>query len=332
MQTRNLGTLQVSAIGLGCMGMSEFYGAADDTQSAAVILQALEHGIHMFDTADLYGVGGSNELLLGAALRGRRSEAIIATKFGVMRDQHGRVLGMNGRPEYVRQAAEASLRRLGTDYIDLYYQHMPDPDVPIEETVGAMSELVTEGKVRYLGLSNVDADTLIRASRIHPIAALQSEYSLWSREIEALLPAARKLGTGIVAYSPLGKGFLSGQIKRYEDFAEDDIRRHFSRFQGDNFRYNLELVSVLEQIAREKDATSAQVALAWILRQGHDIVPIPGTKRPAYLLENIKSLELTLEPGDLERIDRMAGRIKGDFDVTGDTLDTLEAADASDNE
>lgn len=320
---RSLGGLEVSAIGLGCMGMSEFYGVTDEAESIAALHQALDLGITLLDTADMYGIGGANETLIGKALKNRRSEALIATKFGVVRDAEGNISGFDGTPKYVKKAAEASLRRLGMDHIDLYYHHMPDPDVPVEETVGAMAELVQEGKVRFLGLSNVDANALIRASAVHPIAALQAEYSLWSREIEGAFQTARRLGIGIAAYSPLGKGFLAGRFKQSEDLQKTDIRRHFTRFQGKNLKQNLELLAELESIAQEHEATPAQIALAWVLSQGNDIVPIPGTKRTAYLLENSKALEITLKPDVLERIDSLARRAAGDFDVTRSTLDEL---------
>lgn len=323
MQKRKIGQLEVSALGLGCMGMSEFYGATDEKESIATIHSALDSGVNFFDTADMYGMNGSNETLIGKALKDRRSQAIVATKFGVVRDKKGSILGIDGRPEYVREAIEGSLRRLGMDYIDLYYQHMPDPAVPIEETIGAMSELVKEGKVRFLGLSNVEADDIVCANNIHPITALQSEYSLWSRDIERVLPTARKLGIGIVPYSPLGKGFLTGQITRYEDFALDDIRRSFTRFQGQNFKKNLELVLELEQIAKEKGAAASQIALAWVIMQGDDIVPIPGTKRRRYLHENIKALKITLTEEDLRRIDTISSQIVGDFDVSNSMLEDL---------
>ncbi|MCJ8013412.1 aldo/keto reductase [Paenibacillus sp. KQZ6P-2] len=323
MEKRRLGQLEVSAMGLGCMGMSEFYGATDEKQSIRTIHKALDLGLNFFDSADMYGVGGSNESLIGHALRGRRSHAIFATKFGVVRDSQGNVLGINGHPQYVFKAIDESLRRLGTDYIDLYYQHMPDPNVPIEETVGAMSELVKKGKVRYIGLSNVGAEALIRASKIHPITALQAEYSLWSREVEQVLPTIRELGCGLVAYSPLGKGFLTGAIKRYEDFADNDIRRHFTRFQGDHFKINLDLVSEIEEIARENQVTSSQVALAWVLLQGKDIVPIPGTSKEKRLMENVNALQVQLKLEDLIKIDNIASQIVGDFDVSSDTLEAL---------
>ncbi|GED33187.1 aldo/keto reductase [Brevibacillus centrosporus] len=320
MEKRKLGQLEVSAMGLGCMGMSEFYGAADDKQSIETIHRALDEGIDLLDTADMYGVGGANEILLGKALKNRRSQAIVATKFGVMRDAEGKILGINGHPAYVKKAVEESLRRLGMDDIDLYYQHMPDPTVPIEETVGAMSELVQNGKVRFLGLSNVGMETLQKAVKVHPIAALQVEYSLWGREIEQSFPTLRELGVGIVAYSPLGKGFLTGTIKRYEDFSAQDIRRHFTRFQGANFQKNRDIVAQLEEIARVQQVTASQVALAWVLHQGKDIVPIPGTRKSKNLIENIAALNVNLSAGDLIRINEIASQIAGDFEVSETAL------------
>lgn len=321
MEKRKLGQLEVSAMGLGCMGMSEFYGAADDKQSIETIHRALDEGIDMLDTADMYGVGGANEILLGKALKNRRSQAIVATKFGVMRDAEGKILGINGHPAYVKKSVEESLRRLGMDDIDLYYQHMPDPTVPIEETVGAMSELVQNGKVRFLGLSNVGMETLQKAVKVHPIAALQVEYSLWGREIEQSFPTLRELGVGIVAYSPLGKGFLTGTIKRYEDFSAQDIRRHFTRFQEANFQKNRDIVAQLEEIARVQQVTASQVALAWVLHQGKDIVPIPGTRKSKNLIENIAALNVNLSAGDLIRINEIASQIAGDFEVSETALD-----------
>jgi aryl-alcohol dehydrogenase-like predicted oxidoreductase len=311
MRKRRLGRhgLVVSAQGLGCMGMSEFYGATDEAESIATIQRALELGIDFLDTADVYGPH-KNEELLGRALRGRRERVVLATKFGIVRDPANPMArGISGKPEYVRACCEASLRRLATDRIDLYYQHRVDPAVPIEETVGAMAELVKQGKVRYLGLSEAGAETLRRASAVHPISALQSEYSLWSRDPEdEILAACRALGIGFVAYSPLGRGFLTGQLKRFEDFAPDDYRRFSPRFQGENFSKNLQLVKRVESLARQKGCTASQLALAWVLAQGDDVVPIPGTKRRKYLEENAAASELALGAEDLARIDEVAPR------------------------
>lgn len=311
MHTRRLGRsdLQVAAIGLGCMGMSEFYGATDEAEATATIHRALDRGCTFLDTADMYGPH-VNEELVGRAIRGRRADVVLATKFGIVRDpSHPMIRGINGRPEYVRQACEASLKRLGVEVIDLYYQHRVDPETPIEETVGAMARLVEEGKVRYLGLSEAGAQTLRRACAVHPIAALQSEYSLWSRDPEdEVLATCRELGIGFVAYSPLGRGFLTGQITRFEDLAADDYRRFSPRFQGENFARNLALVDRIRAMAAAKGCSPSQLALAWVLTRGDDVVTIPGTKRRAYLDENLAALDVTLTAADLAEIDRIAPR------------------------
>ena len=310
MQYRRLGksSLVVSALGLGCMGMSEFYGATDEQESIATIQRALDCGVTLLDTADMYG-SGRNEDLVGRAIEKRRHEAIVATKFGNVRGEGGSFLGINGRPEYVQQACEASLRRLRIATIDLYYQHRVDAEVPIEDTVGAMSRLIEQGKVRYLGLSEAGPQTIRRAHKTYPIAALQTEYSLWTRDPEdGLLALCRELGIAFVAYSPLGRGFLTGQFKRLEDLAPDDFRRHSPRFQGENFQKNLQLVERIQQMATEKGCTPAQLTLAWVLSRGEDVVPIPGTKRRKYLDENLAALDVQLSAADLERIDEIAPR------------------------
>ncbi len=308
MNTRKLGSqgLVVSELGLGCMGMSDFYGGQDDREAIATIHRALELGITLLDTADMYGPF-TNEELVGKAISGHRDHYLIATKFGIVRSSDGSWNGINGKPEYVRQACDASLKRLGVETIDLYYQHRIDPNVPIEDTIGAMAELVQQGKVRYLGISEATPATIRRAHAVHPITALQTEYSLWSRDPEdEILPVVRELGIGFVPYSPLGRGFLSGRFTSPDDFAADDYRRFSPRFQGENFAKNLQLVEQIKAIAAEKGATPSQLALAWLLAQGEDIVPIPGTKQRKYLEENVAATDIHLTADDLKRIEAVA--------------------------
>ena len=308
MQQRTLGTegLRVSAMGLGCMGMSEFYGSSNESEAIATIHRALDLGVTFLDTADMYGPF-TNEKLVGKAVRDRRDEVVIATKFGNMRGEDGAFLGINGSPDYVRKACDASLERLGVDVIDLYYQHRVDTKTPIEETVGAMAELVRAGKVRYLGLSEAAPATIRRAQKVHRISALQTEYSLWSRDPEdEILPTVRELGIGFVAYSPLGRGFLTGRFKSIDDLEPKDFRRYSPRFQGENFAKNLDVLGKIEELAKEKGVTPSQLALAWVMRQGQDIVPIPGTRHVKYLEENAGAMNVELSEADLRRIDEVA--------------------------
>ncbi|KAA2251181.1 aldo/keto reductase [Solihabitans fulvus] len=304
--TRRLGELEVSAQGLGCMGMSQAYGAGDEAESIATVHRALDLGVTLLDTADQYGQG-ANEELVGRAIAGRRDEVVLATKFGFVKSEDGKVAGIRGDAAYVREAAEASLRRLGVDHIDLYYQHRVDPTVPIEETIGAMAELVQAGKIRHIGMSEASAATIRRAHAVHPITALQSEWSLWTREIEAeIVPTCRELGIGLVPFSPLGRGFLTGQITSRDDFAADDMRRNLPRFSEENFQLNLDVVDAVRAVAGERGVTAGQLALAWVLHQGSDVVPIPGTKRRKYLEENVAATLVELSAADLAAIEAAA--------------------------
>lgn len=312
MQKRKFGNsdLQVSQLGLGCMGMSEFYGSYNDEESNKVIHYAIENGINFFDTADMYG-SGKNETLVGKALSEVRDKVVIATKFGILRGEGGSFTGINGKPEYVKQSCEKSLQRLDMDHIDLYYQHRVDPNTPIEDTVGAMADLVKEGKVRYLGLSEASEEIIRRAQKVHPIAAVQTEYSLWSNDLEAVIPVCRELDIALVPYSPLGRGFLSGKFKSLEDFEENDFRRYNPRFSAENFNKNLEILNVVEVIAKSKSVTPSQIALAWVISKGDDMFPIPGTKRINYLKENITAIDIKLEKDEIEQLDSLYNLVSG---------------------
>ncbi len=326
MQQRKLGNqgLTVSELGLGCMGMSEFYGTGDESESIATIHRALELGVNFLDTADMYG-RGANEELVGKAIAHHREQVILATKFGIQRGEDNSFRGISGSPEYVRSACDASLKRLNIDYIDLYYQHRVDPTVPIEETVGAMAELVKQGKVRYIGLSEASTATIRRAASVHPISALQSEYSLWSRDIEdEIIPTIQELGIGLVAYSPLGRGFLSGKVTNIDDLAADDYRRNSPRFQGENFNKNLQLVEKVKEIATEKGVTPGQLALAWLLAKSKEIVPIPGTKRRVYLEENVTATKTELSPAELQLLEEVAPKNS----VMGDRYSDMSAVNS----